>query len=271
MIIIFDTYGGLCNQFYDIMNGINFCLIHNIHFTFRYCDFRNDNLIGWFQSPFETIFNLNFLDKYKLYINYDEIKDKITNENCYNFNDRITSYNDFNDENILDQLIKLNKEYVVLYQFWAVYKFKHLIDNQIYMHILPCDNIMKKYIEIKNNIIGDEPYNFIHYRYEIDFVNYFNLNVEKLDILIDKINFKNNNLKLFIATSNIKNLIDINDKSKYKNLIYKDDDMLLDLNFEQRAFIDYMFGLGSVECYGHSKSSFSVMINDMKQTNNYYA
>jgi hypothetical protein len=66
---------------------------------------------------------------------------------------------------------------------------------------------MKKYIEIKNNIIGDEPYNFIHYRYEKDFTDYFKLNVESLDILIDKIKFKNNNLKTFIATSNIKNLI----------------------------------------------------------------
>jgi hypothetical protein len=47
--------------------------------------------------------------------------------------------------------------------------------------------------------------------------------------------------------------------------------MLLDLNFEQRAFIDYMFGLNSVECFGHSNSSFSVMINNLKNTNNYYA
>ena len=47
--------------------------------------------------------------------------------------------------------------------------------------------------------------------------------------------------------------------------------MLSDLNFEQRAFIDYMFGLNSVECFGHRKSSFSIMINHIKQTNNYYA
>lgn len=128
---------------------------------------------------------------------------------------------------------------------------------------------MKKYLKIKNNIIGDEQYNFIHYRYEKDFTNHFNINVESLDILIDNIKFKNNKLKIFIATSNIKNLIDLNN-CKYKNLIYKNDDMLLDLNFEQRAFIDYMFGLNSVECFGHSKSSFSVTINNIKQTKNYY-
>jgi hypothetical protein len=46
--------------------------------------------------------------------------------------------------------------------------------------------------------------------------------------------------------------------------------MLLDLNFEQRAFIDYMFGINSIECYGHSKSAFSVMINTIKHTHNFY-
>jgi hypothetical protein len=270
MIIIFDTNSGLCNQFYDICNGINFCLKYNIHFTFRYCAFRRDTLTNWFQTDFEKLFDKNFLNNYELYINYNDIIDKITNNNCYNFNDKILSFNVFNDNNILDQLIKLNKDYIVLYQFWSLYKFKNFIDNTIHTRIFPSNDIMKKYIEIKNNIIGDEPYNFIHYRHEKDFTDHFKVKIERLDILIDNIKFKNNNFKIFIATSNIKNLIDLHN-CKYKNLIYKNDDMLLDLNFEQRAFIDYMFGLNSVECFGHSKSSFSVMINDIKQTKNYYA
>ena len=269
MIIIFDTNGGLCNQFYDITNGINFCLTNNIQFTFRYCSFRNDNLNSWVEKRFEKLFDTNFLNNYDLYINYNDIKDKITNDNCYNFNNKLLSYVVVKDNDILDQLIKFNKDYVVLKQFWSLYKFKNFIDKTINTHILPSNNIMKKYIEIKNNIIGDEPYNFIHYRYEKDFTDYFKLNIESLDILIDNIKFKNNNLKIFIATSNIKNLIDLNN-FKYKNLIYKNDDMLLDFNFEQRAFIDYMFGLNSVECFGHSKSSFSVMINNLKNTKNYY-
>ena len=269
MIIIFDTNSGLCNQFYDILNGINFCLTNNIQFTFRYCAFRNDNLTSWIGKPFKELFDINFLHNYNLYINYNDINDKITNNNCYNFNGNLLAHLIFKDNNILNQLIKLNKEYVVLKQFWSLYKFKNFIDNSIHTHILPSNDIMKKYLKIKNNIIGDEPYNFIHYRYEKDFTNHFKINVESLDILIDKIKFKNNKLKIFIATSNIKNLIDLNN-CKYKNLIYKNDDMLLDLNFEQLAFIDYMFGLNSVECFGHSKSSFSVMINNIKQTNNYY-
>ena len=269
MILVFDTNSGLCNQFYDIFNGINFCLKNNIHFTFRYCSFRNDNLTSWVEKPFEKLFDTTFLNNYDLYINYNDINDKITKDNCYNFNDKLLAFVVFKDNDILDQLINLNKDYVVLKQFWSLYKFKNVIDNTINTHILPSNDIMKKYIEIKNNIIGDEPYNFIHYRYEKDFTNHFKINIECLDILIDKIKFKNNNLKIFIATSNIKNLIDLNN-CKYKNLIYKNDDMLSDLNFEQQGFIDYMFGLNSVECFGHSNSSFSVMINNLKQTNNYY-
>jgi hypothetical protein len=267
MIIIFDTAGGLCNQFYDIVNGINFCLKNNIQFTYRYCSFRNDNLCSWYPTSFENLFNINFLTNYELYINYNNIMNEITNENCIS-----RSCLDFEDEdeNILDQLIKLNKDYVCFYLFWPLYRnTQNFIDNTIHTKIIPSNDIMKKYIEIKNNIIGDEPYNYIHYRYEIDFTTYFNIEVESLNILIEKIKFKNNNLKIFIATSNIKDLIDLNN-SKYKNLIYKNDDILLDLNFEQRAFIDYMFGLNSVECFGHSKSSFSITINSIKQTNNYY-
>jgi hypothetical protein len=271
MIIIFDTNGGLCNQFYDIVNGINFCLKYNIQFTFRYCSFRNDNLTSWTQTEFEKLFDCNFLKQYALYVNYyDIIHARLSNNNCFNLNGQILSYAYFKDSNNLEQQLRsLNKDYVVLKQFWSLYKFQNFVDNTIHTQILPSKHIMEKYTEIKNKLVGGEPYNFIHYRYEKDFTDFFKVSIESLDNLIKKVQFKNNNLKIFIATSNIKTLINLND-SKYKNLIYKNDEMLMDLNFEQRAFIDYMFGLHSVECYGHKKSSFSVMINNIKQTNNYY-
>lgn len=270
VVLVFDTNGGLCNQFFDIVNGINFCLKHNIRFTFRYCSFRNDNLTSWTEQPFGKLFDLKLFDKYEQYIDYNTIRDKLTNDNCYNLNDKSLSFHFLNENNILDQLIKLNKEYVVLKQFWSLYRFKNFVDNNIYIHICPSKHLMERYIQIKNTIIKDQPYNFIHYRYENDFANYFKLTVVSLDSLINDIKFKNNTLKIYIATSNIKNLLDLNDP-KYKNILYKDDDTLMDLNFEQRAFIDYMFGLNSVECYGHSKSSFSYIINKIKLTNNYYA
>jgi hypothetical protein len=268
MILIFDTHAGLCNQFYDIMCGIIFCQKHNIKFTFRYCAFRNNNLVSWTQTPFENLFSLDFLNNYELYINYKDIKDKITINNCFNNTDKLFSHKIFSKKNVLEQLTSLNKEYIVLYQIWPLIEDWAFNNNTLYTNIVPSNDIMKKYVEIKNNIIKNEPYNFIHYRYEEDFISHFGVVVKSLNTLIDNIEFKNNNLKIFIATSNIKNLINLD---KYKNvIIYKNDDLLIDLNFEQRAFIDYMFGLNSVECYGHSKSSFSVMLNEIKQTTNYY-
>jgi hypothetical protein len=266
VLIIFDTCaGGLCNQIYDIMNGINFCLENNIFFTFRYCSFINENLTSWTEEPFEKLFDLNLFNEYKLYVNYHTIKDDLTNENCFNLNDRYLASNVFNKDNILNQIIDLNKKYVVLKQFWTLYNFRHFIDNTIYKRVLPSKRIMSKYIELKNKIIKDDLYNFIHYRHEIDFP----IEVESLDILLEKIKFKNNEIKTYIATTNIKNLLNLQD-NKYKNILYKNEDELLDFNFEERAFIDFTFGLNSVQHYGHNRSSFSVMINSLKNTNNYY-
>lgn len=226
-------------------------------------------MFNWTNSPFENLFDLDFLYGYKLYVNYHDIENKLTEDNCHNLDGKILSHILFKKNNILDQLIELNKIYIVLSQFWSLYEFRDFIYNNIHMNIYPSKNIMKIYTEIKNNIIGDEPYNFIHYRYEIDFVTHFKIDIKSLDNFIKNIKFKNNNLKIYIATSNIKNLLDLNN-CEYKNLIYKNDDILMNLNYEQRAFIDYMFGINSVECYGHKNSSFSCMINNMKKTANYY-
>ena len=268
LILIFDTDGGLCNQFFDINNGINFCLKNNVFFTFRHCAFRNDNLITWTEQPFEKLFDISVFNKYNLYINYYDIKNDLTDDNCFNLNDKKIAWMVFKHENILNQLINLNKKYVVLKQIAGLNQFKNFVDYTVNKHILPSNHIMEKYNEIKNVIIN-EPYNFIHYRYEKDFTSFFHINVETLDSVIEKVKFKNNGLKIYIATTNIKTLINLKD-SKYQNLLYKNDDLLGDLNFEQRAFIDYMFGLNSIECYGHKNSSFSNTLNNLKQTNNYY-
>ncbi len=108
VVLIFDTNGGLCNQFYDIINGINFCLKYNIFFTFRYCSFRNDNLTSWTEQPFEKLFDLKLFNDYKLYINYNNIRGDLTDDNCYNLNDKRPARMIFNENNILDQFINLN-------------------------------------------------------------------------------------------------------------------------------------------------------------------
>lgn len=58
MIIVIDTFGGLCNQFYDINCVINFCLINIFNFTLRYCSFRNNYLISWYNENFNKLFNI---------------------------------------------------------------------------------------------------------------------------------------------------------------------------------------------------------------------
>jgi hypothetical protein len=273
MILIFDTYGGLCNQIYDINCGINFCLINNIKFSFRYCSFRNDNLVSWQNEPFSKLFCTEFLNKYQtLYIDFKEIT--LTKENTYNYDNTLKSNKLINsDDDILIQLISFNKEYVILQQFFATYKFRKIIES-IDNFIIPSKRLLDKYMEIKNNkLLIDKQYNFIHYRYESDFTGHFKLNnVEPLQDLIERLKtkFKNPSLKIYIATTNIETLIDLNDIDVKNSIVTKNEDELTEYNFEEKAFIDYMIGKNALEVYGHKLSSFSCMLNNLKKTRNYY-
>ena len=100
-------------------------------------------------------------------------------------------------------------------------------------------------MKLKKKLLkDDEKYNFLHYRYEHDFVNHFKLkNLSNLDDLIYKNNYKNKDIKIYIAASNINDLLKKFGLDKNTNIIHKDEDELTDLNFEQKAFIDYMFGI----------------------------
>ena len=63
----------------------------------------------------------------------------------------------------------------------------------------------------------------------------------------------------------------MNDKDINKIIFTKNENELAGYNFEELAFVDFMFGLYSNEIYGHKNSSFSVMLNSLKGTDNYYA
>ena len=267
MIIIIETFGGLCNQFYDINCTVNFCIINNIKFAFRYCSFRNKNLTSWYNEPFEKLFDIPYINKHNLYVDYNTLY--LTNKNTYNLESN-RAINLFT-ENYLNEIKNIDKEFIVLKQFWAVYAFKQIIDN-LNPYILPSKRIMDIYDRIQNQIINKEQYNFIHYRYEHDFVNHFKCIIPNLKsiILNTKSKFKNPNLKIYIATSNIKQLIDLNDPEVCNIILTKNEEELCEYNFEELGFIDYMFGLNSNEIFGHNNSSFSVMLNHLKNTSNYY-
>jgi hypothetical protein len=269
MILIFDTFGGLCNQMYDIHCGINFCIHNNIKFSFRYCSFRNNNLTSWYNEKVTRLFDMSFLTKYhNLYVDYDNLN--LTSENTYNYQSehavRVFTNNFINEIKIID------KEFIVLKQFFALHKFQNIVEN-VFPILLPSKNLVAIYKEIKDKILTvNEKYNFIHYRYENDFTNYFNIQVKDLKsiILTLKKKFKNPDLKIYIACSNINKLIDLNNPELHHIIISKNENELQDYNFEEKAFIDYVFGLHSNEIFGHSKSSFSTLINNFKNTSNYY-
>ena len=271
MILVFDTYGGLVNQFYDIHYAISFCNKNKIYFSFRNCAFRNKNLDSWEPHAFEKLFDVTFFKNDKFYLDYNNIKNDITEDNCENFKGDNRAINSYKNTELLKQFTSHNKKYVVLKQCWSVF-----IDSEeglgssksIFKKIQPSKMILQKYIEIRNKLLK-EPYNFIHYRYETDFTSHFNVKINSIDNVIRSITFKKNNLKTFIAAYNIQLLIDSKNE-KYKNIIFKDDNSLSDLNFEQKAFIDYLFGVNSVECYGNKNSSFSHLLNNLKNTSNYY-
>jgi len=268
-IVIIDTYSGLCNQFYDITCGVNFCITNNIKFSFRYCSFRNPNLVSWKNSDFNKLFDTSLFKKYEdLYVDFENIH--LTNENTYNFNGALATRLFTSD--YLNEIISIPNDYVVLKQFWSVYKFSKIIDN-VFSRIRPSKRLMELYDNIKNQLLQtNEQYNCIHYRYEVDFTSYFKVTIENLkDIILRlKPQFKQPNLRIYIATSDITKVIDLNDIEISEIIFTKNVDELKDYNFEELAFIDYMFGLNANEIVGHNKSSFSHMLNDVKGTNKYY-
>jgi hypothetical protein len=269
MIIIFDTYGGLCNQMYDIQCGINFCIINNIKFSFRNCSFRNTDLVSWHSQIFDKLFDISFLTNYNtLHINYDTLR--LNRENTYNYESECAIL--LFTKDYLNEIQNIKKDFIVLKQFCAVYNFQKIVDNVIPI-LSSSKRLHELYKKIKNKIINsDEQYNFIHYRYEKDFTRHFNIEVKTLKpLILDlKHKFKNPNLKIYIATTNICKLINLNDDELRDIIISKNENKLLHYNFEEKAFIDYMFGLNSKEVFGHSKSSFSHMLNSFKNTSNYY-
>ena len=269
MILVFDTYSGLCNQFLDINCAINFCLINNFQFTFRFASHRTPKLDGCYDVDFDKLFDISFLNKYPLYVDYKSCD--VRPDNTLNYHNKYAYC-------ILNQMFPYEMqlriffhEYVILRQFWVTYKlgpFYKAITN-VYFDLKPATKIMDKFNEIKSIINpSNEKYNLLHFRHEQDFVDYFHIIVPSLDNLIKNIPYKNKSNKLYVASTGIRDLI--KDDSVYDLIFFKDESLLNDYNFEEKGFIDFMFGLESEEIYGHSKSSFSMILNERFNTNNYY-
>jgi len=261
-ILIIDTYYGLCNQILDIHLIINYCLKNNIKFSFRYASFRNPDLISYYNVNFNELFDESFLDDIDLYIDYKTLN--LTPENTFNYDGKLLMHNML--KNDMRFLSTIKEMYIVLRGITLFLYEKIECPINIYSRIKPCNKILTIYKNINSKLIK-EPYNFLHYRYESDFVNGHNINnIPKLDKLITTITFKKNN-KIYLASTNIRQLLMYIDNSIF---IFKDENELKELNYEERAFIDFMFGKHADEVYGHPRSSFSIILNSLKDTKNYY-
>jgi hypothetical protein len=259
-IIIFDTYFGLCNQIYDIHHGIKYCVENNIKFTFRYANFRKDDLLTYYNVNFEDLFDISLFKNINLYVDLHTFD--LNKTNTYNLDTNIIATKLLKHNIKYIQTIK--EPYIVIKGMFQLINNKE-INTDILNIIQPAPKIMEIYKNICNKLKLDKPYNFLHYRYEHDFTSLHNIsNTASLDIILNKIKFKNNEDNIYLASSNIKNIL------KNNNLIYKNESELKELNFEERAFIDFMIGKNSREIYGHPKSSFSWILNKLKGTENYY-
>ena len=280
MILIFDTWNGLCNQILDIQSSIYFSKCNQLQFTFRYCSFRNDDLKSFYSVNFNKLFDINPFLKFNNFIKFENIQNKINNDNTFNYegtNIINIVKNETDLMNLINEQINKNIDFFIVKQIFPICNFS-IQKNKFYNKIKPSPYLFSIYLHLKKNILPDK-YNFIHYRYEQDFTNFFKINnIISIDSLIQNQKFKNKNIKIYIASSNLKSLSKTlyltNDLYDYKNIIFKDDYLiennLNQLNFEQKAFIDFLIGLSSCEVIGHTKSSFSKLLHLYKQTKLFY-
>jgi len=118
--LVFDTYSGLCNQMYDIQAAVNYCLVYNIPFSFRYASLRTpNNLCAWFDIPFDQLFDDSMFVHFPLYKPYNTLDCNEENTHHYNNNTRAIEWLDINRA-ILPQFEQIQKEYIVLRQFWSI-------------------------------------------------------------------------------------------------------------------------------------------------------
>ena len=273
MILVIDTFGGLCNQMMDIKSIVSFADKYNFNFSFRFANFRHIDLLTWYNINFNELFDENFLSNNKNYIKFNDISEKINNKNTYNFESTCVNklFNKTNNTNLSNEIKTINKEYIILKQFWCLFDWSDNVKN---INILPNKKIKDIYDKYSFETFQNNKYNFLHFRFENDFKNYFKLSDNDLDLefIFNKINFKNN-YPIYLATYYILLTKKNKEICKKNNFINKDEFINSEyksINYEECAFIDYLIGLNAEEVYGHNKSSFSTTLNTIKKTSNYY-
>lgn len=265
MIILFETYAGLCNQMFDILSGVYFMKDSKYQYSFRCASFRMKNLVRFYNVPFLSLFSEEPFLSEENYISYSLLREKINRRNTFNFDGK-RAIQLWKPETFKKELNELSKKYefIVIKQFWPL----HLVSFQnsdILRWVKPNRKLLETYFILRNKLQIPNEYIFLHYRYERDFIKFFEVIVPNLNDLIKKIN--PDKKPIYIASTNIDELLE----KKEDYIFYKNEKELSTLNFEEKAMIDFLFGLDSSIIYGNQKSSFSNVLNDIKGTNNYYS
>lgn len=249
MVVVLDTYAGLCNQMGDIDDGINFCLYYNLTFTVRNAAFRNPDLSSWYPVSFTKLFDDSFLVDIPGYVNYSSISHLMTEENTVNFDGQVSAHHLFNKSMpLVPQMKAFKKTFVVLTQCFMVCRSP--VRSKNFYHVIgPSTVLLNEYRHIRNHLlVPNEDYNFLHYRYEPDFVDHFKVSMKSLETVIKSAQYHDGHLKLYVATTDIHRLIDV---SLFNgSVVFKNESSLTHLNFEQKAMIDFLFGIHAKEVVG---------------------
>jgi hypothetical protein len=270
-VLVLDSYSGLCNQMMDIDSLVKFAIQNNYQFAFQHCSLRNSSLTSWSSAPFGILFNEEYLQELPGYLSYSELSfkgRKIWNPEGKRLIELIKS-----SDEVID--ISMNYDFLFIKQGWPVLGFPS-VGLELKQRIKPSLSILIKYKKLRLNL--PERYNFLHYRYEHDFVSYFSSQSSAntfpiLQQILDANLFSNTDIPIYIAASGIATLPSSHlkeDISKKKNILFTDEKKIEGFNFEASAYLDFLIGEQAVEVLGHSRSSFSHRLNNLKNSNNYY-
>ena len=294
-LLIFDLGGGFNDMIKTLLCIIEFTTKNKYNFSIRYCTCRPQNKrkpvcesvrLNNYKYEVTNLFDEKSFLIYDNYISYNKINKNITKKNSYDFyTDKILNnifdetkkdYMNNISQNILNIFNNCDKEFVIIGSGFCFYsQCNSMWNKSFYDTLIPVQKIIDEYNNIKSEI--SEPYNFIHYRYEEDMINYAikqsgEYYTPILDELLDANLFKNNSYKIYIATSEIQQLhkkklinkeIDL-----YENIFYKKNSNLE--YFDENAWVDFKIGLESEEIIGFKYSGFSYTLNKLKGTQNYY-
>jgi ubiquinone/menaquinone biosynthesis C-methylase UbiE/GT2 family glycosyltransferase len=271
VVLILDSYSGLCNQMMDIESLVGFAVENQYRFCFRHSSSRNPDLVSWTPSEFGSLFDENQYHDMPGYLCWRKIR--LKSGEVWN-----------SDGRRLIELIKTSEElhkiayeynFLVIKQGWPVLGFPKT-GFDLGLKIKPSKRILSKYKSIRDKL--PQNYNFLHYRYEHDFTSHFSAeNPENsfpiLQKILDAKLFSDTDIPIYIAASGLATLPKSHlrgDIREQKNILFTDEKKIDDFNFEAAAYLDFLIGEQAVEVFGHSRSSFSHRLNNIKKSKNYY-